>query len=186
MLKYFEKRRTQRPRFGVWGKVLENWIHKSSKCFELAEMALFLFFRSTQSLISLRPWIALSWERCFAWLCLRSSRSSTHSFHCLYINSKNRTLATGPQRTISAMRRKIYSPGSWQMWLAYTGSNCKLMPGSETGWGWISERRIEEGKGKFINIGDYSEDSNFIMWVRMLEVIICTWTSYLMLGNNDG
>lgn len=119
----------------------------------------FPFIRSTQSLISLRPWIALSWERCFAWLCLRSSRSSTHSFHCFYINSKNRTLATGPQRTISAMRRKIYSPGSWQMWLAYTGSNCKLMPGSETGWGWISERRIEEWKGKFINIGEYSEDS---------------------------
>ena len=33
------------------------------------------------------------------------------------------------------------------------------MPGSETGWGWISERRIEEWKGKFINIGEYSEDS---------------------------
>ena len=43
-LKYFEKRGTQRPRIGILGEVVENWIHKSSihKCFELAEMALFL------------------------------------------------------------------------------------------------------------------------------------------------
>ena len=42
MLKYFEKRGTQRPRIDILGEVLENWIHKSSKCFELAEMGLFL------------------------------------------------------------------------------------------------------------------------------------------------
>jgi len=60
------------------------------------------------------------------------------------------------------------------------------MPGSKTGWGWISEGRIQEWKGKFLNIGEYSEDSKFIMLVRMLEVIICTWNSYLKLGNNDG
>ena len=52
MLKYYEKRGTQRPGIGILGEVLEISELKSSKCSRLAEMAPFLFVRGMQSLIT--------------------------------------------------------------------------------------------------------------------------------------